>query len=228
MKSSKQGQQPNSIGSFLGEIYSNHNSQQRGRGFVIFGKERGGLFAQWLGQGKKILDLGCRDCALTGYYARDNEILGLDIDQGGLDICREELGIQTKLTDLNGDWDIPANSFDAVVAAELLEHLYHPEEVLRKISDVLKSGGMLVGSVPHAFSLINRLRILSGRKEGTPLADPTHINHFSYRELEKMLRNVFDIVEIRPFTRFKLLGRIFPRYFSFLLLFRCEKRTFGR
>ncbi len=209
--------------SSLGELYSNHNSQQRGRGFVIFGKERGELFAKWLGQGKKILDLGCRDCALAGYYVNGNKILGCDIDQGALDICRKNPNIETKLVDLNGDWGIASESFDAVVAAELLEHLYYPEKILRKIYGALKPGGIFVGSVPHAFSLINRLRILFGKKEGTPLADPTHINHFSYKEFEKMLKNNFSEVEIIPFTRFKLLGKIFPRYFSFLLLFKCKK-----
>lgn len=207
----------------LSKMYSFHNAQERGRGFVIFGKERGELFAKWLGQGKKILDLGCRDGALTKYYVRGNEILGLDIDQGGLEICRQESGIETKLVDLNGDWGISSESFDAVVAAELLEHLYYPENVLKKICDVLKSGGVFVGSVPHAFSLINRLRILFGKKDGTPLADPTHINHFAYGEFEKMLKRHFKEVEIASFTRFKLLGKIFPRYFSFLLFFRCRK-----
>ncbi len=207
----------------IGELYSKHNKEQRGRGFVIFGRERGELFAKWLGKGKKILDLGCRDCALTRSYSGGNEILGVDIDRGGLDICQKDLGIKTKTMDLNGDWDLPENSFDGVVAAELLEHLYYPEQVLQKIYKALKSGGVLVGSVPHAFSLINRLRILSGKKEGTPLADPTHINHFSYGEFEKMLKNVFSEAEIVPFTRWKFLGKMFPRYFSFMLFFRCKK-----
>ena len=207
----------------LSKMYSFHNAQERGRGFVIFGKERGELFAKWLGQGKKILDLGCRDCALTKYYIQGNEILGLDIDQGGLDICRKELNIETKLIDLNGDWCVSFESFDAVVAAELLEHLYYPEKVLQKICNVLRPGGIFIGSIPHAFSMMNRLRILLGKKDGTPLADPTHINHFAYGEFEKMLKNHFKEVEIVPLTRFKLLSRIFPQYFSFLLFFRCRK-----
>jgi len=207
----------------LSQMYSFHNAQERGRGFVIFGQERGELFAKWLGQGKKILDLGCRDCALTKYYANGNEILGCDIDQGGLEICHKEIGIETRQIDLNGDWGIPPESFDAVVAAELLEHLYYPEKVIKKIYNVLKPGGVFIGSAPHAFSLINRLRILLGKKDGTPLADPTHINHFAYGEFEKMLKSVFSEVEILPFTRFKFLGKMFPRYFSFLLFFRCKK-----
>lgn len=207
----------------LSKMYSFHNAQERGRGFVLFGKERGEFFAKWLGQGKKILDLGCRDCALTKYYISGNEILGVDIDEGGLAICQKNLGIKTKLLDLNGDWELEKQNFDAVVAAELLEHLYYPKNVLQKIYDVLKPGGVFVGSVPHAFSLINRLRILFGKKAGTPLADPTHINHFSYKEFEKMLKGVFSGVEIAPFTRFKFLGKIFPQYFSFLLFFHCKK-----
>ena len=207
----------------LSEIYSLHNSQERGRGFVLFGETRGKLFSQWIGQGKKILDLGCRDCALTKYYAKDNNILGLDIDNEGLDICRRDLNIETRQIDLNSDWELPENSFDVVVAAELLEHLYHPQKVLEKIYKTLKPGGILVGSAPHAFSLINRLRILFGKKYGTPLADPTHINHFYFKEFKRMLEKDFKRVEILPFTRFKFLGKVFPQYFSFLLFFRCEK-----
>lgn len=207
----------------LSKIYSFHNSQIRGRGFALFGDTRGKLFSQWIGKGRKVLDLGCRDCALTKYYVAGNDVLGLDIDEGGLEICRKKLDIETKLLDLNGGWGLPENSFDVAVAAELLEHLYHPQKVLEKICYVLKPGGILVGSIPHAFSLINRLRILFGRKDGTPLADPTHINHFAYGEFEKMLKTFFKQIEIIPFTRFKALGKIFPRYFSFLLFFRCEK-----
>src|SRR3989344_741193 len=101
----------------LEEIYTTHHRNHRGESFLLQGDVRGAFLAETIGTGKKVLDIGCRDGALTGYYAKGNEVLGLDIDREALARAEARLHIKTKHTDLHGDWKVPANSFDVVVAA---------------------------------------------------------------------------------------------------------------
>ncbi len=206
------------------KIYRNHHSKNREEGFVLLKEERGKIFKDAIGKGEKVLDIGCRDGYLTELFCKENDVLGVDIDGELLKKAGERLGIKTKQMDLNGEWNLPNNYFDVVVAAEVIEHLYFPEEVLKKISAVLKPNGILVGSVPNAFSLKNRLRYLLGIKKNTPLSDPTHINHFSYKELKQLLNSFFDEVSIIPIGRFAFLDKFFPGVFSFGLVFITKKK----
>lgn len=208
------------------DIYVEHHHSNRSPGFTLFGNERGRIFADWIGHGKQVLDLGCRDGALTKFYTEGNQVVGMDIDTDALDKARKDLGIATCSFDLNGTWDIPFDSFDVVIASELIEHLYFPDKVIGKISYVLKKDGMFIGSVPNAFNLKNRVRLLLGRKKGTSLSDPTHINHFSYSELRLLLQKYFYHVEVVGFVGrdgMELLGKVFPGLLSFQLIFRCSQ-----
>ncbi|MEK7662222.1 MAG: class I SAM-dependent methyltransferase [Patescibacteria group bacterium] len=203
----------------LEEIYRTHHVTRRGTDFVLEKDFRGEFFKELIGSEKRVLDIGCRDGALTASYCFGNDVLGVDIDSSSLSRASSRLGIKTKQIDLNGDWGLPLSSFDAVVAAEVIEHIYYPEIVFEKIHRVLKSGGILVGSVPNAFSLANRLRYMRGTKNGTPLSDPTHINHFSRTELKRLLERNFRDIRIIPVGRFAFLDRLFPGLFSFMLVF---------
>lgn len=209
--------------SSLQRIYETHHAARRGAGFVLQGDTRGPFLKGAIGTGKRVLDIGCRDGALTRYFSEGNEVIGLDIDAHALARAHTELGIETKQIDLNGEWGIPDSSFDAVTASEILEHLYYPSIVLNKVSRALVPGGVFAGTVPNAFSLANRSRYLLKRKRGTPLEDPTHINHFTVAELRHLLAERFEDVEVRGYGRLGWLARAFPQAFAFGLLFRATK-----
>lgn len=208
----------------LEQIYSCHHQQERGKLFVVFGKERGELFKSKIGKNKRVLDMGCRDGALTKYFLENNNIIGTDIDGQALEVANRNLKIETKQLDLNGQWGLSDNEFDAVVAAEILEHLYYPEQILNKVCDVLKPEGVFLGSVPNVFNLKNRFRLFWAQKEKTPLADPTHINHFSRQELKKLLEKKFKQVKIYPLGNYAFLDKFFPGLFSYLLLFEAREK----
>ncbi len=206
------------------DIYREHHATRREAGFSILKEERGRLIAELVGQGKEVLDIGCRDGALTQFFISGNTVLGIDIDDVALGEVAK-LGVETLRIDLHGNWsEIRGRVFDVAVAGEVLEHLYYPEEQLKKILAILKPNGMLIGSVPNAFSVKNRLRYLWGTKRHTPLSDPTHINHFSAPELEALLKKYFEEVEIRGLGRYKRLSRWFPNLFSFDLFFVARRR----
>jgi len=183
----------------LEQNYQKHHSDRRRGGFAILEKERGVLFKKLVGTGKKVLDLGCRDGVITKYFVEGNDVTGADIDSSSLESINKNLGVKTLHLDIQSDsWPIQPESFDAVVAGELLEHLYFPAEVVARVNKILKPGGLFVGSVPNAYALKNRIKYLFAIKRGTPLEDPMHINQFSWQELEEILKSNFTGVKLYP------------------------------
>ncbi len=206
----------------LEKIYIDRNKSRMGS-VGLYGLERAELFSGWLGQDKKILELGCRDGSLTKLFATNNQVIGADIDKGALSKFEKNLGSKGHWIDLNNDWPFGIEEFDAVVASEVLEHLYDPEQVIRKVAKTLKPGGLFMGSVPNAFSLANRIRLFLAQPKKTALSDPTHVHQFSYGELKNMLKRHFYEVDLVPLGRFSFLGKVSPALFSFLIIFRCKK-----
>lgn len=204
--------------SSLEAVYRSHHAKSRGEGFVLLGEARGAFLRRVVGTDKKVLDIGCRDGALTKTYMEGNTVTGCDIDSEAL-AKAGALGVTTKQLDLNGDWGIAPATFDAVVAAEVVEHLYYPDKVFEKIAAVLTPGGVVAGTVPNAFSFANRMRYLLVRKRGTPLSDPTHINHFIVSELTTLLERHFTDVRVEGLGRLGPLARAFPQEFAFDLCF---------
>ena len=168
----------------LSERYAQHNRTERGRGFIFAGPERETLFRRHVGgPGRRVLDLGCRDGALTQAYVGGNEVVGVDADREALAEA-ERLGIETHWADLDQPLDFPDAGFDVVVAGELLEHLRDPERLVAEIRRVLRPGGTFVASVPNAYRLKGRLRFLAGRP---PESDPTHLQMFSPADVRTLL-----------------------------------------
>lgn len=211
----------------IGDIYAKHNLESRGREFLILGNERKEILKKYIGSGLKICDLGSRDGALVKDFIASNEVWCVDFDPAALAYLAQKYAVKTVNLDLNqANWDLPQNYFDVVLLSEVLEHLYYPEAVLARIEKILKPGGVLLGTVPNAFSLKNRIRLFLGKKQGTPLSDPTHINHFAYYELKGILAKNFAQVEMLPIIqkKYQALAKMFPSLISFMLFFVARKK----
>jgi SAM-dependent methyltransferase len=177
----------------LSERYGEHHRLRRGRAFVFGGEERARLFRELVGgPDKRVLDLGCRYGALTQAYLEGNHVTGVDVDREALAEAAK-LGVETHWADLDERFPFGGDAFDVVVAGELLEHVRDPAHILAEARRVLRSGGLLVGSVPNAYRLKNRLRFVLGRP---PESDPTHLHMFSSSDVRTLLRE-FDDVELR-------------------------------
>jgi len=74
-----------------------------------------------------------------------------------------------------------SESFDALFAGEILEHLPRPEQAVAEWNRVLKKGGVLVVTTPNKGRRVNRIN-----KENWPFS-PDHLREFSFRELNREL-----------------------------------------
>jgi SAM-dependent methyltransferase len=193
----------------LGERYARHNLS-RGRGFVYGGEDRVRELRRAIGTMPpgRVLDLGCRDGSLAAALGLPPErSIGADIDERAV---RDADGrVRPCVADLWRSFPFRSEAFDLVLAGEIVEHVPFPDALVGEAERVLRPGGRMVGSVPNAFRLKNRLVFMAGRWFER---DPTHLRQFSPRMLRDLLAASFDRVDIRP-----CIGRltaVWPRMFG--------------
>lgn len=101
-----------------------------------------------------ILDIGCS----TGNFlaVAPEKIEGIDIDEESLKIALER-GLKVKKIDVESEIGIiGSESFEAIYAKHILEHLNKPLDFLREVKRILKSGGLAIISTPNCPYMLNR------------------------------------------------------------------------
>lgn len=139
--------------------------------------------------GGRVLDYGAGVGNLTRVLwglKRFEEIAGADI------LPRPE-GLPDDIVwhclDLNAGAVVPPASFDAVIAAEVIEHLENPREVAREWYRILKPNGTLILSTPNNES-IRSLVALVLRGHYVAFGDsgyPAHITALLRKDLARIL-----------------------------------------
>ncbi len=90
----------------------------------------------------------------------------------------QEWGVDARVGDAE-DPPFEEGQFDAVYAGEIVEHLAHPHEALRRWVELLKPGGRLVVTTPNRRHLLTRVR-------GFELVEnPEHLFEWDVRELRR-------------------------------------------
>lgn len=186
--------QPAPEDELLGQLYASHHrrAQSGGErlGQAFLEETRARLFNSWIGRGKDVLDLGCRDGTLTRHFVDGNRVVGVDIDAEALALAESHYGIEVRRANLNAALPFPDASFDIVILAETLEHLPYPLITLGEIRRVLRPGGRFIGNTPLFYHLHGRWRVVRGRRLDN---DPTHCQYHSYDSLQSLLQQFFSI-----------------------------------
>ncbi len=107
--------------------------------------------------GGRVLDLGCGiNIDLARYRTEECQVWGTDFEPHA-DLNHPQwfrrLGPQ-------GEIPFPADYFDTVASVMVLEHVKHPEQFLREVARVLRTGGRFVGhsiSGTHYVTFLRRL-----------------------------------------------------------------------
>lgn len=109
------------------------------------------LAAAWLPGGQRLLEIGCSTGYLTRrFLGRAERAFGLDINLRALASARRRHpGVPVVCSDVE-HLPFADQSFDAIVMLEVIEHTGSDIATVREIRRVLKVGGTLVLSTPHA------------------------------------------------------------------------------
>jgi len=89
---------------------------------------------------------------------------------------------------------------DVVVCADVLEHIAHPNQALRRLVGLQPAGCEFFISVPNIANLWIRLNLLLGRLDYADrgILDRTHLRFFTRRTFSEMVRDAgLDIAELR-------------------------------
>lgn len=181
-------------------------------------------------KGKKILDVGCA----SGYFGkllrqRGNTVYGIDISQKAVKQARKVLD-KAYCVDLENDPLPFLNTFDVIVIAEVLEHLFQPQAVVEKLVKRLKPQGKLIITTPNISYWVNRLNFFFGKFEYTNqgMFDEGHIHFFNDPSLKMLIKNVRLRISkenhvIIPIT-LRFVCKYFPNVFAYQLIIAAQRR----
>ena len=109
------------------------------------------LIIDQIGQGSRVLDLGCGDGRLL-CRLRDEvhcSVQGIELDHRGV-VESITKGMPVIQADLDEDLDeIPDNSFDFAVLSQTLQQVRHPQNLLQRMLRVAKRAVVLVPNYGH-------------------------------------------------------------------------------
>ncbi len=116
--------------------------------------------------------LGCSSTAALLYHqAGVIELDAFDVSKTHGDNLIQDISLDTSGRPYNelewqvdgGHCPLPDNSYDLIVAGEIVEHLFDTDGFARELYRILKPGGTLIISTPNLASWYNRLRLLRGK-----------------------------------------------------------------
>jgi len=179
-----------------------------------FGKE----IAALVGSGKNVLDIGCgAGKCLYPLAENGNKVFGIDIASAPIEECRRN-GFEAMVKDIEDD-DIEdlmrRRPFDAVIMADVLEHLIDPVIVLRdKVLPLLGDGGVCIATIPNFVFYRYRTEIMLGNISHFNNDDKTHYDPpRPYNLGHKTMFNLKNIKETFRLAGFSSV-RIEPELFS--------------
>jgi 2-polyprenyl-3-methyl-5-hydroxy-6-metoxy-1,4-benzoquinol methylase len=170
---------------------------------------------------RKILDVGCGD----GRLARAIRASGLDVVIHGCDVSTAAL---TRSEGLDRQYAVDLNcepvpeldeSFDLVIASEVIEHLIMPDRVLEEFTRVLRHGGHVLVTVPNVAFWRFRVQALSGQVPSVT-ADTRHLHSFSASLLTQLVGKAgLQVVQLTGLRqRFNRLSQLHFQLLSDTLL----------
>jgi SAM-dependent methyltransferase len=116
----------------------------------------------------KVVDFGCGSGVMSHLLAQmGHEVIAVDLDFAPLERVRRHVDFPPSITFHNKDLaelQLPAESVDAIVALDVLEHIHDFESYLALFLRILKPGGRIIVSGPTENWLYKLGRKLAGKQ----------------------------------------------------------------
>lgn len=156
-----------------------------------------------VGASKRVLELGSGPGSITRLLKGNQcRVTAMELDAKAIEIV-SEFCEEVFPCDLNDPaWPeklADCSKFEAIVAGDVLEHLYDPWLVLKSLHPLLTDDGCVVISLPHIGHNAVIACLLAGDLEYQPwgLLDKTHIRFFCIANIQRLFNDAgFKIVEV--------------------------------
>jgi len=175
-------------------------------------------FIKKMCEGKRVLHLGCTNSTYTSDSIKNDmllhhdlkkvakELYGFDYDAEGLEIFKQIGEKNIYWADLEKLDEVELNeTFDVIIAGEMIEHLSNPGLFLRGIKRFMNKDSKLVITTINAYSGMRFFIYgLRGRGGANEPVHPDHVAYYSYKTLnlvverEKLKIKDFVFYDIGP------------------------------
>ena len=142
------------------------------------------------------LDIGCAagsNGLLIKQRFPQSQVWGIETNRAAAALAQQKL--DKVLVGMFEDFDleregIAKGSLDAVLLADVLEHMYNPWDVMVKLRPFMSETGQLVLSIPNVRNMVLMDDLSKGNWTYRPagLLDITHIRFFTYKEVLRFCR----------------------------------------
>jgi SAM-dependent methyltransferase len=131
----------------------------------------------------RLLDIGCATGSLiAALRERGWECTGVEISRPQAEYGRETRNLDVRSLPLEEN-RFPSDTFDAVLASHLMEHLNNPAALLKEIHRILRPGGRFFVTTPNIAGF--QARLFRGRWRSAIF---DHLYLFSIKTLSRLLR----------------------------------------
>ena len=143
---------------------------------------------------ESILDFGCGSGAMLPHLSQiGSQVIAMDIDLLPLERVQAYIplapNVEVKDASKNGITGLPGNSFDLIIALDVLEHVKDLPRTLKELLALLKQGGQLIVSGPTENILYQ-----IGRK----IAGPEYSGAYHERGIAEIKNELIRIARIEP------------------------------
>ena len=174
-----------------------------------------------------VLEVGIGSGLNLPFYDKSkiNKLWGLDpseeLNKMAAEVAKEEKMEVDFIISGAEEIPLPDNKVDTVILTYTMCTIPDVDLANKEIKRVLKKDGQLIGNLPLAYHLKDRIQILRGRKLMIS-GDPTHLQFLSYQDVTKLLSVFFIIKKIEVLKGGKKKATMFPKLFARNIAFICK------
>lgn len=141
----------------------------------------------------RVLEVGCA-CGATLLQIKNKyknaEIFGIEINEKASEIAKCFCDIRAEnIESIHLSYE--EGYFDYIIFADVLEHLYNPNLVIRNMKKYLKKEGKIIASIPNVMHYSVVMNLINGNwhYEDSGILDKTHVKFFTLKEIQNMFAN---------------------------------------